>query len=237
MDKALLLFDIDGTLLRSGGAGVRAMHTVADRLFGGGFRWEGVVFAGNTDPRIYAEAAELNGLHDAHDHHQRFHDHYIEELQRQIEANRPHVVTMPGITATIDTLRRRAEESGDVELGLLTGNYTQAVPIKLRAVGIEPEWFTITAFGDEGRTRPDLVEVAMAKYRDRHGRSIDPRHVLIVGDTPRDVHCAKAHQCLAFAVATGGYSVDELRSAGADAVAENLADPQPLLSFIDAMLA
>lgn len=233
MKHTLLLFDIDGTILRTGGAGVRAMETVAAKLFGERFTFEGVTFSGGLDPIIFAEAAALNQLADHETHHERFRDAYLEELKDALVREADRVEVMPGIHDLLEHLRQRQDERDDVMLGLLTGNYRLAVPLKLAAVGVDRDWFTITAFGDEGKTRPDLVALAMSKYEQRTGRAADPARVVVIGDTPRDIACAKAHNCIAFAVATGFYSVEDLEAAGADIAVKDLKDPQPLLSIVD----
>jgi phosphoglycolate phosphatase len=236
MNQVLLLFDIDGTLLRSGGASVRAMKTVAQRMFGESFTWDGVVFPGNIDPLIYQQAAQLNGLADPRKHEQRFHDSYIEELEAELRRSASVVRAPPGVHDTVNRYRVRAAKKGDVELGLLTGNYTRAVPIKLLAIGLQPEWFPVTAFGDDAPSRPDLALLALKKMAAKTGKPFEPRRAVVIGDTPRDVHCGKAHGCSAVGVATGGHSVDELRQSGADLVLEDLSDPQPLDDFVEALL-
>lgn len=228
----LLLWDIDGTLLRTSGAGMRAMKNVGARMFGQHAIWDGIESAGSLDPVIYQNFAKLNALPDGAEHHEKFRDTYLAELALEIEASRAQVQAMPGILDVLALLRLRVQQQGDVELGMLTGNYTGAVPVKLRAVGIEPEWFTLTAFGDEAWTRPDLVALAMRKYEERYRTPISCQRVIVIGDTPKDIHCAHAHDCIAFAVATGGYTVEQLREAGADHVVRDLSDPTPLLNLI-----
>ncbi len=235
MANTLLLFDIDGTLLRTHGAGMRAMDVVARRLFGPGFHWEGIQVSGHLDPLIFAEAAAINGLDDVDTHHEAFRDQYILQLQEELQANRDRVRAERGVHAILDTLRQRADQQGDVVLGLLTGNYRQAGPIKLKAVGIDPGWFEVTAFGDEAPSRADLVPVAMQRYETLKGQPIAPHRVVVIGDTPRDVACAAAHGCVSFGVATGRFRVDDLHQAGAHTAVENLDDPTPLFALIDAL--
>jgi len=237
MSKVLLLFDIDGTLLKSGRAGIRAMHQTGVSLFGQAFSLDQIEVSGHLDPLIYTEAVAINGLQEGTAKYQAFQDQYLDRLRQELAANRDQVRSLPGIDATLGMLRQRVTQNADVVLGLLTGNYTRAVPIKLTAVGIDPQWFAVTAFGDEGPDRPALVPVAMAKYQTMHGRAIDPGAVVIIGDTPRDVACAQAHGCVAFGVATGRFSTDVLREAGADVVVEDLADPGPLIELIDTLIA
>ncbi len=229
----LLLFDIDGTLLLTHGAGMRAMRRAARILFGDHWSWDRVNYAGHLDTLIFRDAATLNGLHDHDAHHDRFRSRYIEELRSELRAQGTIVHAMPGILDLLGRLRQRERERGDIVLGLLTGNYTAAVPLKLSAVGIDPDWFSLTAFAEEAPDRPGLVAVALRKYAQRFGASADPRRVVVIGDTPRDIHCAKAHRCVAFTVATGDSSLEALRLAGADHALPDLSDPTALLRLLD----
>ncbi len=229
----LLLFDVDGTILRTSRAGVEAMHEVGRRIFGDDFQWD-IETAGGLDPAIFAELATRNGIEDHDRHHDEFHDQYIDLLEAALRANPHKVVVMPGIHALIAALQQRRAERGDVVLGLLTGNYTRAVPIKLQAAAVDPSVFEVTAFGDEGTVRPDLTALAMRRFEQRLGHACDPRRVIVIGDTPRDIDCAHAHGCLALAVATGSYSVEQLQQAGGDVVVPDLADPKPLHRLLDA---
>lgn len=232
MTRHLLLFDVDATLLKTGNAGLRAMAAAAAHLFGEAFTWEGVVASGHLDPLIFAEAAAINGLDDDPHHHQAFHDHYLQKLPEELEHSKDQILVLPGVLSLLDALRQRSQQRADVVLGLLTGNYTKAVPIKLGAAGLDPTWFDITAFGDEGKSRPDLVELAMRKYAKRFGEPIESKRVIVIGDTPRDVNCAKAHNCVSVAVATGRYSTEQLREAGADVVLDDLSDAGALLAML-----
>jgi len=230
----LLLFDIDGTIIIGGGAGMRAMYRTASEMFGPAFSWEGVESAGNLDPLIYEQATAANKVHDWRDHHSRFHDQYIQYLHEEFTTTaRALVRRAPGMVETIELLRERVARKGDIVLGLLTGNYTKAVPIKLAAVDVDPAWFPITAFGDEGRTRADLVGVAMKKYEKHYGVAPHPRRVIVIGDTPRDIACAKAHGCVSLAVATGSHKLAMLEECGPEVAVEDLADPTPLLELIE----
>ena len=231
--KPLVLFDVDGTLLLTGGAGMRAMKAVAVELFGETFRWDGIVVSGHLDPLIFAEAAALNGIAEAARHHQRFRARYLERLPIELALSGAQVRIMPGIQESLAWLRK----TGVATLGLLTGNYPEAIPLKLATIGVDPAWFEITAFGDEGDDRRALVALAIAKYERLIGTAVEAAYVVIVGDTPRDVDCAHAHGCVAFAVATGGYGVEELKAAGADVVVGDLGDPTPLFETVSRLAA
>jgi phosphoglycolate phosphatase-like HAD superfamily hydrolase len=232
MKRALLLWDIDGTLLLTDGAGMRGMARASRRIYGDSFCWDGVRASGRLDPVIFEDALARNGLTADEDGHRRFHDAYLVELEAELALVGKAARTMPGIREAIATLLERSTSRQDIVQGLVTGNYARAAPLKLRACGLDPAWFEINAFGDEGKTRPDLVALAMKRCADRFGRAPDPRSVIVIGDTPFDVECAHAHGCIAFAVATGIHDIDELRATGADIVVQDLADPAPLFALL-----
>jgi len=229
MSTDLLLFDIDGTLLLTEGAGKRAMHTAARRIFGENFSFEGVSFGGRLDPLIFADAARNNGLEPDDADHQRFRDAYLAELDAVLNNGERPTRALPGIHDLLHELRRRVGVGDPVTLGLLSGNYRTAMPIKLHAAEIDPDWFTLTALGDEADSRPGLVELALGRYQQAHGAAADPERVIVIGDTPHDIDCAKAHHCVAFAVATGNCPRGQLEAAGADIVVDDLSDPSALL--------
>jgi len=225
----LLLFDVDGTLLLTGGAGVRAMERAGVLVCGQRFSLDSVVVAGGMDPYIFAEAAARAGIENVDELHETFYATYLRELPMELEAGRAGIEVMPGIMPLLETLRCR----DDVSLGLLTGNYRQATPIKLRAAGFDPAWFAVGVFGDDASNRPALARLAMQQFEVMYSQSITGEDTIVIGDTPRDVACAQANACRSLAVATGRYSVLQLQDAGADVVVENLLDPQPLWDMLD----
>ena len=224
----LLLFDIDGTLLSTQGAGTRAMREVAIDMFGDEFKWEGVSPGGNLDPLIFKQAVELNGIDPADELHDTFRNNYVAHLRNQIESSQIEVEVFPGIFDILETLRTRT----DVTLGVLTGNYPASSRMKLRHANIDPDWFAITAYGDEAPTRAELVALAMDKYEALHNTPIEPHRVIVIGDTTRDIDCARANGCIAFIVETGWSPTKELRAANPDHLVVDLADPEPLLNLI-----
>lgn len=226
MPHKLLLFDIDGTLLLSKGAGPRAMLKAGQTLFGDSFKFE-VDTAGKIDTQIFTELLALNDhLSFAHEQ-DKFRDTYIDLLRDALVSDGAY--TLPGVRVLLETLRERS----NLTLGLLTGNYSLAAPIKLVSAGLEPSWFPVTAFGDEAETRAELVPVAVQKYETLRGAPINPSDVIIIGDTPRDVDCAHDNGCVAVAVATGKYSRSELLETGAAVVVDNLISPSPLFSLLE----
>jgi len=233
MTRTLLLFDIDGTLLKTAGAGMRAMDHVARKLFGNAFHWEGISAGGRLDPHIFADALQLNGLPDESDHHETFHQHYIPALAAEIESVADRVEVLPGMHELVTMLRDRQRAADDVALGMVTGNYAAAAPLKLRAAGYDPSWFEVGAYGDDAADRPGLVSLAMRRYHERYGATVNPNDVIVIGDTPHDVDCALANGCRVLAVCTGSAPREALKEAGATMVVDDLADPTPLLRMID----
>jgi phosphoglycolate phosphatase-like HAD superfamily hydrolase len=138
----------------------------------------------------------------------------------------PHV--LPGVLNLLEQLAER----DDVAIGLVTGNYQRAVPIKFKHVGLQPHGFVAGGFGDDARTRPGLVPIALQRLQSALGVSIAAQDAIVVGDTPRDVDCALRNGCRCLAVATGGHSLAELQQTGAQRAVPDLSDPDVLLSWL-----
>jgi phosphoglycolate phosphatase len=222
----LLLFDIDGTILLTGGSGSKAMLAAGQKLFGDSFNFD-IDTSGKLDTQIYKELTILNPTLNIESRHNEFREAYLKLLEFELMCENKAFL-MPGIKVLLEELRKR----NHITLGLLTGNYGPAAKLKLKAVDIQQDWFSITAFGDEGVTRPDLVELAMKRYEELKGEKLQPQEVVVIGDTPKDVACAQAHGCVAFAVATGRWSVEQLRATRADIVVDNLGDATRLLELL-----
>lgn len=238
MKNPLLLFDIDGTLVNSQGAGAVAMRQVCANLFGDQFSFDEVHFPGKLDHAIFAEATGKSGFTKEQAPEAEFRQAYAKQLAEQMNSLPPGKTALPGVLDLLSTLRNiidSADRSTNNKpiLGLLTGNYSNTGPIKLKAAGIDSSWFTISIFCDEADTRPGLTEVALRRYAQQTGQKADPSQVIVIGDTPLDVHCAKEHNCVAFGVGTGEYTPKQLLESGADYAVENLCDPAPLLDLIN----
>lgn len=234
MRHTLLLFDVDLTLVDARGAGQIAMRTAGEQVCGEGFSFEGISFGGRLDPLIFADATANCPADDTADKHDEFRDVYTRELHRLIHDDGHTVEALPGIPALIDQLRQRAADTGDVMLGLLTGNYAETAKLKIEAAGLQRDWFAMGCFGDEADSRPGLTELALSRYHQMTQTPANPARVIVIGDTPHDIDCAKTHGCTAFAVATGRTSAEELRAAGADVVVDDLTEPGPLLDLLRA---
>jgi phosphoglycolate phosphatase len=233
----VILFDIDGTLMRGHGVGSRAMRRAGQAICGLQFDLEGVSIGGSLDPIIYREAALKMGLVDHHTKHDAFRERYLTELEQDLRElldadpagaslRRPEL--LPGIHALLQALSTRS----DVAVGLLTGNYQRAVPIKFAAVGLDVKAFLAGGFGDDAETRPGLLPVALRRMEQALGVGLFAENVVIVGDTPRDVDCALQNGSRCLAVGTGYHTLELLIEAGAHRAVPDLSDPEVLLSML-----
>lgn len=219
----LILFDIDATLIRTSGLGIAAMGRAGRELFGDSFNERTVDYAGRLDPLIIGDLLRAHALPETPDNHANFRAGYRKHLETLL-SEPGKGVTCPGVPALLDRLFSRAGTT----VGLLTGNFPETGAVKLRACGIDPERFHLSAWGDESPHHPPerdhLPPVAMKRYKQRHGRDVNPSHVTIIGDTPHDIRCARAHACRSLGVATGMFSVTDLETAGADLALPDLSD-------------
>jgi phosphoglycolate phosphatase-like HAD superfamily hydrolase len=223
--RNLVLFDIDGTLLRTEGVGVSAMLRAFTRLHGErGFSFEGVEIAGALDGLLFARMMAQHGLPSDDATHAEFQRVYGDELSRTLTPDR--VRRMPGTDGLVAALR----EAG-AAVGLLTGNYEHTARLKITVAGFERSHFPFGAFGADGPSRRHLTPVAIERAAAHLGRAFDPSRVTIIGDTPHDIDCAKAHGCRAIGVGTGPYSPERLREVGADLAVADLSETARLLDF------
>jgi phosphoglycolate phosphatase-like HAD superfamily hydrolase len=224
----LILFDVDGTLMLSGGAGVRAMNRAFEGLFGVPNAFEHVPMAGRTDQAIVLDALARHGVAPDDNWLFAFRDAYCARLREEIERPAPRKQLMPGVRALLDLLAARA----DLAVGLLTGNFAEGARIKLAYFDLARH-FDWGAFGDDAVDRNALVPIALARAAARGAAPVDPCRVFVVGDTPLDVECALAAGVRAVAVATGPYDVAALHASGAHDVFADLSDARAFLQVID----
>jgi phosphoglycolate phosphatase-like HAD superfamily hydrolase len=213
----VLLFDIDGTLVLTGGAGARAMSLAFQELFGVGDAFLRLPLAGRTDTWLLSDACTAHAIPRDSPGLARFPDVYLRHLAIELEKPGPRKGVMPGIRELLDALSSR----DDVYLALLTGNYETAARLKLEHFDLW-RYFHCGAFGDDAPDRNGLLPRAVHRVAACGGPSIAARDAIVIGDTPLDVACAAAVGARSIAVATGNYSVEELRVAGADVVFEDL---------------
>jgi phosphoglycolate phosphatase-like HAD superfamily hydrolase len=225
----LVLFDIDGTILWSDGAGRRAIQRALREVFGG-VGPEDHRFDGKTDPQIVRELMRHAGVPDAHIDARldEVLDRYLSLLRAELQSVDHGQHVFPGVRELLDTLEAR----DDVVLGLLTGNIHHGALAKLSAVGIDPARFLVGAFGSDHHERPELPEIARRRAEQALGHPVSGRDVVVIGDTPADVACGVSIGARAIGVATGRYSVDDLRACDAAAVFPDLTDTAAVVRAI-----
>ncbi len=217
----LLLFDIDGTLIRTGDVDVRATNAAFEDVFGLRDVFTGIKTDGRTVTWVLDGALQRTGLGATatRELRDRWKAAYLERLAAEVvRAPAEEMHALPGAEALVHRLSRR----DDTRLGLITGNYPEAARLKLEPFDLwQP--FSFGGFGDDGRERSELVPAALARARERGYMSADST-VVVIGDTPHDVHAAHAHGVRMIAIATGPFSPADLRAAGAETVIAGLAE-------------
>lgn len=216
----LVLFDIDGTLIDSGGAGTRSLNLVFQELFSLEGAFKGIPMAGKTDSEIIKEGLIKNNLL-INSNFDAVVRAYLKSLRIEIKNDRKHV--KPGV----HNLLRKLSMESNVGLGLLTGNFEAGARIKLEPFNLNV-YFQTGAFGSDDEDRNNLLPIAVERFEELYKRKIEIDNCIIVGDTPRDVECAHTYQAFCIGVATGLYSFEELVEAGADYVVRDLSDSSAL---------
>ena len=222
----VMLFDIDGTLLLSGGAGMRSMNKTFFEWHGIENAFAGFHFQGKVDPAIFREALHLHKLRVADEDDEiklmlSMYENFIaEEMPKSTQAQ-----LMPGVREFLAKLH----DNPDVSLGLLTGNVYGGAKAKLSHFDLW-RYFPFGAFGSDHEVREALVPIALERASAYLGKNLEPgKDVFIIGDTDRDIECAQANNCTAVGVATLGFSVEQLQSLGADFVFSDLSDADEVM--------
>ena len=228
--RRLVLWDIDGTLVRGGKAVVEAYDSALRAIY----RLEGeiarVATAGMTDGQIALETLARHGLAEEAalsllDDFRAAYSGQLEQIKHRMAED---LEVLPGVRAVL----ARLEELG-VWQSLLTGNYEATARLKLAAVELDHAFdFAVGAFGSDHRDRNCLVPIAIAKARQVRGITLAPEQVVVVGDTPRDIACARAGGARVVAVATGRFSAAELVPHAPDVLLANLGDTERALAAI-----
>ena len=221
----LILFDIDGTLLSAGGAGTKSLELAFRDLFSIDNAFTGIGMAGKTDVQIIKEGLAAHNLESKNGAIPELIDLYLGHLRNEMNNDRKHL--KPGISTAL----KRLKQERDYPLGLLTGNLEEGARIKLGIFDLNL-YFASGAFGSDDEDRNRLLPIAVKRFKEISGLEISFRDCIIVGDTPRDVFCAKPYGAFCIGVATGPYPSSELVKAGADIVFENLMDTDAFMNAI-----
>lgn len=225
----LVLFDIDGTMLKSAGVGRASMESALEKVFGTPGNRE-YRYDGKTDRQIVREAMKSEG------HGDEFIDarmdsvmrQYVGGLDERIGSGMYAVRILPGIPELLDALEKR----NDVVIGLLTGNIREGAKRKLAAAGVDFDRFRINAFGSDSEHRPDLPAIARQRAKESLDLHIKGDRMYVIGDTPADIACGRELGARAIAVATGLYTVDDLREYEPFAVFQDLSDTAGVMETI-----
>jgi phosphoglycolate phosphatase len=221
----LVLFDIDGTLIDSGGAGVRSLDLAFRKVFSIPDAFQGISMAGKTDTQIIKEGLIKHGLSMDGDFDAII-EAYLLNLRQEIRNDGKH--TKPGIYEILKQLYLME----DIGLGLLTGNLEQGARIKLEPFDLN-KYFPSGAFGSDDEDRNKLLPFAVNRFEKIFNKRIDIEKSIVIGDTPRDVECAHIYGAVCIGVATGPYTFDELTEAKADYVVKDLSDHMDLLQSLN----
>jgi phosphoglycolate phosphatase len=221
-DPHILLFDIDGTLVSTGGAGAVAWRQAFEELHGVPADIGEFTDAGMTDPDVGAKTFEavLGRTPTPHELAQLI-QRRLEHLPEAVAASAGYKI-LPGVPERLRQLSR----AGHL-LGLITGNGDGAAHIKLARADLN-RWFTFGAYASAGAERADIVREAVARGEAIFREDVPNAEIFVIGDTPRDIEAAHAAGCSAIGIATGHYDVAALRAAGADHVLETLESELPL---------
>ena len=201
----LVLFDIDGTLVHTGGAGVKAFAKVFAEEFGAHDGLEKLKFAGRTDVSLVREFFQIHRIAETPEHFARFFERYVFWLDYILGHSQTEAC--PGVWEMIGQMKSLPEPP---LLGLLTGNIILGAEIKLRHFDLWKE-FEIGAFADDSEDRDEIAAIAKKRGGRVLGKNLRGDEVLVIGDTPLDIRCGRAIGAKVLAVATGGASLEELQ--------------------------
>jgi phosphoglycolate phosphatase len=224
----LLLWDIDGTLIYSGGIAGQAMRAAMERIYGGASLADRQTYAGKTDQQIILETFAHRAQEDLLQLLEPFTAAYLQELDTRHAEFLAHGRILDGVVAALERLATQP-----VIPSLLTGNLLPVARLKLDLLGLSSYFdFDVGAFGSDHHIRTNLVPIAAARAAQRYGRPFAGQDVVVIGDTPNDIACGRAAGARTVAVATGPFSVEELSAHGADVVLESLADTEAAVAAI-----
>jgi phosphoglycolate phosphatase len=212
----LVLFDVDGTLVRTGGAGVEAFRKVFAAEFSATDGFEKLKFAGRTDTGLVREFFEVHKIPMTPENTQRFFEHYVFLLDHILSHGTPR--RCGGVTEFLAALRALPVPP---MIGLLTGNIRLGAEIKLRRCGLW-ETFEMGAFADDSEDRDQIAVAARERGSRLQGRNLRGEEILVIGDTHHDIRCGKFIGAKVLAVATGGATLDELRARQPDWAVKSL---------------
>src|SRR6201984_1224448 len=213
----LLPFDIDGTLIHSGGAGVQALKSAVKERFGIDDDLHDIEIAGMTDSGIVVSILNKHKIPPTNENVSGFLDSYVHFLS--LECPRRKGKLLPGVLELLEKLKSRKH----LVLALLTGNVSRGAQLKLEHYGVW-HFFEFGAFADDHHDRNQLGPFARARAKEKHGREFSAEENEVIGDTPRDIACGHALGARTIAVATGTWTREQLAEHDPDFLIEDLSD-------------
>jgi len=222
----LLLFDIDGTLLLSGGASRVALNRAFSHVFGYENGLQDVSMMGRTDPLIMKEVLDRHDLPWDENRMKTFQQVYYQFLEQEMQNPETVKTRLPGIDRLLEILSK--DEA--FVLGVLTGNWEHGATIKLRHFNLQ-HYFQLGAYASDEAERHKLVPVALKKFEQRFQQTILPDNVYVIGDTPLDIIAARPHGVRTVAVATGYHDKESIQKENPDIIYDNFSDIEQVVSY------
>jgi phosphoglycolate phosphatase len=228
MTSPLVLWDIDHTLIETRGVGGQVYAEAFAKVTGRTLD-KMPTLAGRTEPVIFRDALNVNGVEDREGLYAQFAAEQARGYAEHLDDLRNRGRALPGAAEALRTLSQRA----DVTQSVLTGNTRPSAEIKLKAFGLDEYLdFDIGAYGTDDDTRANLVGIARQRAKEAHGENYENGNTVLIGDTPNDVAAALDSGARIIAVATGNATANELAAAGADTVFSDLTDTRAVLAAI-----
>jgi phosphoglycolate phosphatase len=225
MQQRLLLFDIDGTLIHSGGAGIYALKRALAERHGIQDNLDDIEIAGMTDSGIVISILQKHKIPITNENLTAFLDSYVHFLSLELPRRKGNL--LPGVLELLEKLKSRKH----IVLGLLTGNLSRGAQLKLGHYGVW-HFFEFGAFADDHHDRNQLGQFAQARAKEKHGREFSAEEIDIIGDTPRDIACGKALGARTIAVSTGTWNREDLAKHHPDFLIDDFSNVDRLIDTL-----
>lgn len=225
MQKRLILFDVDCTLIATLGAGVKALQEIVQRRYGKEDAFSDIEIAGRTDMAIATSILRKYHEEPNADNLRSFFQEYLSGLERSLP--QLHGEVLPGIREILERIKSRP----DRVLALLTGNLRRGAELKLRHYGLW-HFFEFGAFADDHHDRNQLGRFARERAREKHGHEFDGAQIDVIGDTGHDIACGRAFGARTIAVATGSWSFERLQKCAPDYLFQNFSEVEHVMNTL-----